>query len=255
MIVKTLIIFLMMMLSNLLCGQIVDSLDDNVTVGIEEGDIFTDFNEDIESAEMIEDERYYRYGRFFSFYMTMGLTTFDGNRGTAYKNHPPSYGLGIKYFMDFQSSYGIGFSFSKHHFYIDDEVEGFKDPIFIDVSLLRLYFSYSYYIDTSDLGAAITYANPYFISRMEYWYLTNKYPDREDQPNDTGGSLGMGIGFGMEFPIKLKKSYLGVEFLWHTVNFHDKYTTTYRPVTPGGFGYHDLSGNVFTSMVSYIINW
>lgn len=37
--------------------------DDDLNVG---GDIFTDFNEDIENTKLVEDERFYRYGRFFS---------------------------------------------------------------------------------------------------------------------------------------------------------------------------------------------
>ena len=36
--------------------------DDDLNVG---GDIFTDFSEDVENAKLVEDERFYRYGRFF----------------------------------------------------------------------------------------------------------------------------------------------------------------------------------------------
>jgi hypothetical protein len=38
--------------------------DDDLNVG---GDIFTDFSEDVENAKLVEDERFYRYGRFFCF--------------------------------------------------------------------------------------------------------------------------------------------------------------------------------------------
>ena len=44
-------------------GQIMQEIeDDTVLTG---GDIFTDFNEDLESSQVLEDERFYRYGRFF----------------------------------------------------------------------------------------------------------------------------------------------------------------------------------------------
>ena len=33
--------------------------------------------------------------------------------------------------------------------------------------MLRVYFSYRYYIDTSELGTAITYSNPYFTGRIK----------------------------------------------------------------------------------------
>lgn len=81
------------------------------------GDIFNDFNEDIEATKVLEDERFYRYGRFFSFELSFGLTTFDGNRGTAYENEPPTYGIGLHYFLNFNTSIGLGFSSSKHHFF------------------------------------------------------------------------------------------------------------------------------------------
>lgn len=44
--------------------------------------------------------------------------------------------------------------------------------------MLRAYFPYRYYIDTADLGVAITYSNPYLITRFEYWYMTNKFIDQ-----------------------------------------------------------------------------
>lgn len=230
--------------------------DDDLRIG---GDIFNDFNEDLESAQVMEDERFYRYGRFFSFQLAVGITTFDGNRGDAYINDPPTYGLSLNYFLDFQSSYGIGFEVSKHHMFIDEPVNAFEpNPVgLIDVTMLRVFFSYRYYIDTSNLGTAITYSNPYFTGRMEYWYTTNKYRQQSQQADQNGGGLGFGLGFGLEFPVKLRESYINVEFLYHSVNFFDKYTQEYRPVptNPSGFGYDDLTGDVWTTMVAYVFSW
>lgn len=229
--------------------------DDDLRIG---GDIFNDFNEDLESSQVMEDERFYRYGRFFSFQLGLGLTTFDGNRGDAYINDPPTFALGLNYFLDFQSSYGIGFELSKHHMFIDEPVNAYQSPVgLIDVSMLRVYFSYRYYIDTSNLGTAITYSNPYFIGRMEYWYVTNKFRQQSQAGDQSGGGLGFAGGFGLEFPVKLKESYINVEFLFHSVNFFDKYTQDYRPIptNPSGFGYEDLTGNVWTTVVSYVFSW
>lgn len=228
--------------------------DDDLNIG---GDIFSDFNESLDEAQVVEDERFYRYGRFFSFSVLLGMTTFDGNRGSAYENDPPTYGLGINWFTDFQTSFGMGFEYSKHHMFFGETTEGFKtDPVgFVDVNMLRVFFSYRYYIDTANLGTAITYSNPYFTGRMEYWYVTNKFVDQSELANDTGGGFGFGVGFGLEFPIKLKESYLGVEFLFHTVNFHDKFTQTYAPVEGGTTGFEDLTGNVYSTVLSYVISW
>ncbi|OFZ53942.1 MAG: hypothetical protein A2328_04480 [Bdellovibrionales bacterium RIFOXYB2_FULL_36_6] len=121
--------------------------------------------------------------------------------------------------------------------------------------MLRTFFSSRYYLDTADLGTAITYSNPYVIGRIEYWYLTNKFIDQSATPDDSGGGLGFGMGFGLEFPIKLKESFIGVELLFHTVNFHDKFTNAYQARNEGEFGYEDMSGNAWSTTVSYIISW
>jgi hypothetical protein len=237
--------------------------DDDLNVG---GDIFTDFSEDVEDAKIVEDERFYRFGRFFSFNLALGLTTFDGNRGLAYENLPPTYGLSFTFFKDFQNALGLGFEFSKHSMFLKDAVRAFPDksgtcapngcpPGMVDISQLRIFFGYRYYIDTSNLGTAITYSNPYFITRIEYWYTSNDFVDQTELDKDTGGGLGMALGFGLEFPIEIRESYIGLEFLAHSVAFHDKNTQNYAPLNSTGYGFEDLGGNAYSTMVSYIFNW
>lgn len=229
--------------------------DDDLNVG---GDIFSDFNEDVESAKLVEDERFYRYGRFFSFNASIGLTTFDGNRGIAYENQPPSFGISFTFFKDFQTALALGVEFSKHSMFLKDPVLGFPNssaPGLVEVNMLRVFLGYRYYIETSNLGTAITYSNPYLVGRMEYWYQTNKYVDQTELPADSGGGLGFALGGGLEFPIEVKESYIGLEFLLHTVNFPDKNTQKYAPTTAGGYGFSDLGGNAYSTMVSYVFNW
>lgn len=237
-------------------GDSFDLQEEELKVG---GDIFSDFNEDIEAAQILEDERFYRYGRFFSFIASLGVTSFDGNRGRAYEDEHPSYGLSLLYFKDFQNAMGLGLEFSKHNFFLPDATRGVGDQEngfgFIEVSMLRVFFSYRYYVNTSNLGTALTYSNPYFIGRLEYWYTTNKFIDQEGVvPDDSGGGLGFGLGFGLEFPIKIKESYLGLEFLYHTVNFHDKFTNKYES-RDGGIGFDDLTGDGYSTKLSYVFNW
>lgn len=226
--------------------------DDDLNVG---GDIFTDFNEDIESAKLVEDERFYRYGRFFSFNASIGLTTFDGNRGLAYENQPPTFGLSFTFFKDFQTALGLGMEFSKHSMFFGDPTGGFQDaPGLVEVNLLRVFLGYRYYIETANLGTAITYSNPYLIGRMEYWYQTNKFVDQTQLPKEAGGGLGFALGFGLEFPVELKESYIGLELLAHTVNLPDKNTPKFIPKN-GGYGFPNLGGNAYSTMVSYVFNW
>ena len=228
--------------------------EDDLNIG---GDIFSDYNEDLEDTQIMEDERFFKYGRFFSFSIYLGVTQFDGNRGSLYSDDPPTFGMSINYFSDFQSSWGFGFAFSKHSYFLNEPTEGFdkNGPGFVEVSMLRTYFGYRYYIDTSNLGTAITYSNPYFAGRLEYWYTSSKFRDLESEPDDKGGGIGVGLGFGLEFPIKLKESYVNIEVLLHDVAFHDKDTRTLSSIDPSGAGVDDLSGYAYTTTIGYVWSW
>lgn len=242
------------------------SEDEDLNIG---GDIFSDFNEDLEAAQVMEDERFYRYSRFVSLNLGIGFTDFTGNRGLAYENNNPSFGIGLMYFLDFQNVFVMGFEYSRHTMFIDTHVVGHSTQRIgaVETSMLRPYFGFRYYIDTSDLGTAITYSNPYFVGRMEYWYQTNKFPERDNISDEAGGGIGLGMGAGLEFPIEIKKSYFNIEFLFHTANFFDKYTQDYRKIEPGSrsqeeeeqfpsrYGYEDLTGNVISIFMNYVISW
>lgn len=240
-----------------------NSLEDDLDIG---GDIFNDFNEDLDAAQVIEDERFYRYSRFFAVNLGLGLTTFTGNRGLAYRDNHPTLAFSLMYFMNFQNVFVMGFEFSKHTAFIDTHVAGYPDQIIgqIQTSMLRPFFGFRYYIDTSDLGTAITYSKPYFVGRIEYWYQTNTFPEAEGVSDQSEGGIGSGFGFGLEFPIEVKKTYLNIEFLYHSVNFFDKFTGDYRqippeqikdPNKPSTFGYDDLTGDVLSVVVNYTISW
>ena len=242
--------------------------DEDLDLG---GDIFKDFNEDLEATQVMEDERFYRYGRFFAVNIGFGLTDFTDNRGLAYEDNHPSYHFSLLYFMDFQNAFVLGLEFSSHTMFIDTFVQGSRTEQLgaVETSLLRPFIGYRYYIDTSDLGTAITYSNPYFVGRVEYWYQTNDFIE-VSKNNQEGGGLGTGVGVGLEFPMEIKKSYLNVEFLYHRVDFFDKFTRDYRqipdedeapnPNQEGGtldstFGFEDLRGDVLSLFVNYVINW
>jgi hypothetical protein len=243
--------------------QVMSEIEDDTTLG---SDIFSDFNEDLESAQVLEDERFYRYGRFFSVNIGGGFTTFTGNRGAAYEDNHPTFHLSFSYFLDFQNAISLGLEYSKHTMVIDSVVNGYSTNGLLGAvvsDMTRVFVGYKYYIDTTDLGTAVTYSNPHLIGRMEYWYQTNKFIDQPTLPKEPGGGLGSGIGMGLEFPIELKKSYVSVEGLYHVVNFFDKYTQNYRRVfntdqtarADSPYGYEDLTGNVLTLIITYNFTW
>ena len=112
---------------------LMEDMDDDLDIG---GDIFTDFNEELEMTQIQEDERFWRYGRFFSLYLGLGLTSFDGNRGLLYREAPPGYSFGFYYFRDFQSAFGMGLQYTQHHFSIDRPVFAYaSNPLgFVEVT-------------------------------------------------------------------------------------------------------------------------
>jgi hypothetical protein len=238
--------------------QVLQELEDDTAMS--GSDIFSDFNEDLESSQVLEDERFYRYGRFFSVNLGGGLTTFTGNRGQAYDDNHPTFHLSVNYFLDFQKAVLLGVEYSKHTMILDTEVNGYKNLGKIGAvvtDMTRLFVGYKYYIDTTDLGTAITYSNPYFVGRLEYWYQKNKFLDRKSFEDVTGGGIGTGLGFGFEFPVELKASYVDVEFLYHVVNFFDKFTQDYAQYEDpdSTYGYDDLTGNVVSIIVTYNFTW
>ncbi len=232
-------------------------MDDDLTI---DGDIFNDFNEDLEATQVLEDERFYRYGRFFQANIGLGLTTFTGNRGAAYADNHPTFHLSVAFFLSFQSALTLGLEYSKHTMFIDTEVNQYRNEILgaVETSFLRPFVGFRYYVDTTDLGTAITYSNPHFIGRLEYWYQTNKFTERQTIPDQEGGGIGLGIGGGLEFPIEIKKSYISVEALFHTVNFFDKFTQDYRQIPNNDdseYGYDDLTGNALSLVMTYNFTW
>lgn len=243
--------------------QIMQEMEDDTILG---ADIFSDFNEDLESAQVLEDERFYRYGRFFSVNLGGGMTTFTGNRGKAYDDNHPTFHLSVNYFLDFQKAITLGIEYSKHTMVMDTVVNGYKDSGNLGAvvsDMTRVFVGYKYYLDTTDLGTAITYSNPHFIGRLEYWYQSNQFIDHKEFPRQKGGGIGTGLGMGLEFPVELKSSYISVQGLYHVVNFFDKYTQDYRqalqsngqPVSGSKYGYDDLTGNVISVIVTYNFTW
>ena len=228
--------------------------DDEFEVG---GDIFSDFNEDVEQSKIMEDERFYRYGRFFSFQLGLGTTTFTGNRGLAYEDQDPSFNLGVSYFINFHNAVTLGVEYSQHNMFIGiPTLLNDTQPIGnVQVGMLRTFMGYRYYIDTGDLGTAITWSNPYLTGRIEYWYQKNKYIDADNIDSLGGGGLGTSIGAGLEFPVQIRESYVGLELLYHSVNFFDKYTSDYQAADGSNGGYEDLSGDVISVMVAYVLSW
>ncbi len=243
-------------------GPISDEQEDDSGGDLKLGssDIFNDFNEDLESSQVLEDERFYRYGRFFSANIGFGFTRFTGNRGAAYVINPdPSIHFSLSYFLNFRSAFVLGIEYSRHTMLIDTFTNGHKTYNLgaVNVNMIRPFLAYKYYFDTADFGNAITYSNPHLIFRMQYWYQNNEFSERPQLDDLSGGGIGTGVGFGLEFPVKLKEYYIGVEGIFHQANFLDKFTSDYQQIDDPNstYGFQDLTGNAFTLFITFNNTW
>lgn len=225
------------------------------------GDIFNDYSEGIESTRIQERENFFNYSNFFSVDFNIGWTTFDGNRGQAFQeNSSPGFGLGVNYYFESNVTFGTGFNYTQNYFTIDEPVYGYPDPLAlpgnITVENWRYYGSLRYYIDTSNLGSALTFANPYLVGRLEYWDVTYKFKNQPIYPDQKGKGVGWGFGLGLQFPLKMKQYNIGVEFLVHSVDWSDKYTQAYAPIEKdgqpvSGYGYENLNGLAYDLFMGF----
>jgi len=221
------------------------------------GDIFSDFSDDLDEKQIAEDERFYRYGRFFSVAFGFAMTSFTGNRGLLYKNDFPSFVFALTFFMSMQHAIGLGLDYSQHHFAIDSPVYNFNPnpPGLAKVSIIKPFLSYRYYWDTSNMPTALTFANPYVTGRVEFWRLTNTFEEIPGRPSYAASGIATSLGLGLEFPIKYKESYLNLQFLYHLHQLSDKHSTAFAPIKGSNVGYQNLSGDALSGSVSYVFSW
>ena len=221
------------------------------------GDIFNDYSEGIESAKILERENFFNYSTFFSVDFFIGWTGWDGDRGQAFEtSSSPGFNIGANYYFESNVTFGLGIAYSQNFFTINQPVYGYPDPNAlpgtITVDNWRFFGNVRYYIDTSNLGPAITFSNPYFVGRFEYWGVDYKFKNQPMYPSQKGKGMGWALGMGLQFPLKMKQYNFGAEFLVHSVNWSDKYTQAYAPLPDGnGYGYSTLSGLAFDLFMGF----
>src|SRR5690606_36886847 len=92
------ILFIALLFSGLAHAQFSSQMMDIMNTDMSlESDILNVFNEDLESSQQLEDERFYRYGRFFAVNLGGGFTAFTRNRGNAFTDNLPSIHLSVFY--------------------------------------------------------------------------------------------------------------------------------------------------------------
>lgn len=202
------------------------------------------FNEEEEEAA---DTKFFQFGRFFGVSVGAGFEGATGNRGVLWQGGFPAANLKFHYWFDFNFALDLGVLWVNHMY------EAQVPEVRANVSMLQLGTSLKYYIDTTNLSAAITFANPYILAGIGSYTKTDFDPQRDTAP-DRDTKFGLNLGAGLEFPIVPKKSYFTFEGRFHSVNFADSTDGTYSgassvPRLP------DLTGYFYTVVGSVLFTW
>jgi opacity protein-like surface antigen len=199
---------------------------------------FSDFVPFEDEYDIDEDERFMYFGRFFAVSLGTGMHVFGGNIGKLYNTAIPVLDFRLIYFFDFRLAGEIGVSSASHAFNAAPNGA-------VNVSLLRLNADLKYYFDTKNVGAAITYANPYVIAGVSQTFRTQAFQDHNSVEKDN--AFAVSAGAGMEFALKPRKTSIGVEGRIHQIFFQDRFDQEYLES-----GLADLTGPMYSFITSLI---
>jgi opacity protein-like surface antigen len=202
------------------------------------------FNEDVdEEAET----RFFQTGRFFGVSLGMGLEFVDGGRGQLYEGGFPMVDFKVHYWFDFNLALDLGF-FTASHFYDTTVANGTH----VDVSMFRIGLDLKYYIETKDLAAPISFANPFLLVGGGQFTKT-EHSEGNGGVTETDNAFAFSLGGGLEFAIKPKKAYFQIEGKAHFANFKDSSTTKFQAESNGAI--QKLDGRFYTLSANILFTW
>jgi len=200
---------------------------------------FSDYVPFEDERDIDEAERFMYFGRFFAISLGSGIHQFGGNIGKLYNTAVPVIDFRLLHFFDFRFAGQVGISSASHAFS--------AVPVgYVEVNLFRLNLDMKYYLDTKDLGAVVTAANPYLIAGASQTFRTQVFQDG-DGSIQKDNAFAMSAGAGLEFTIKPRKTSLGVEGRVHQFFFKDRFAETYLQS-----GIQDTTGAMYSMITSII---
>jgi len=199
---------------------------------------FGEFNEEEDEAS---DTRFFQHGRFFGVSAGLGFQGVTGNRGLLWQGGFPTIDVKFHYWFDFQFALDIAF-YSAPHFYVNP-----TSSSRVNASMVMFGVDLKYYIPTKNLGAALTFAGPYLVGGFGGY--TKSETDVTSATVTPDASIGVGIGWGLEFVIRHRKTYFQLENKFHFVNFNDRLSTRFAPTIA------DLGGVFYTLTGSLLLTW
>lgn len=221
--------------------------EDSKTLKPEEDDFsstpFTNYGEFNEEEEEAADTRFFQYGRFFGVSIGVGYEGVSGNRGILWQNGFPMVDFKVHYWFDFHFALDLGF-FTAPHFY---EVQSTGEHV--DITMIWVGVDLKYYFDTSNLSAAISFANPFLL--LGAGSFTKSQTSVTQGTTDSEGAFGLSAGAGLEFAVKPKKIYFQLEGKIHLATFNDTYTSAFQSTA----SIENLTGFFYTFTGNLLFTW
>lgn len=211
-------------------------------------DPFSDYSEFDEASDEEADINFFRNGRFFTVGLAAGMRGFTGNFAKEYSS-APTFGLYLTYFFDLRLALSLGFLTGDNNATI-----GTANGDYVgNVSFTTINLDLKYYLNTQNVTRGLADLNPYLIGGFAQVYRTYTLSGIEGYSRDS--TMGFEIGAGLEVPLMRKKAFLGIQAMYHYVNFSDenaKYVndgTSSVPLT------NTMSGDIYDALLIIGMNF
>lgn len=180
-------------------------------------DPFTDYSEFDEESDEEADINFFRNGRFFTIGLAGGTRGFTGNFADAYGSGP-TFGIFLSYFFDLRLALSLGFQTGDHPvaFSVRDGAKVYTG----NVSMTMINFDLKYYLNTQNVTRGLADLNPYVLAGLGQFHRTYTISGLDGFSRDS--TMGFDVGAGLEIPLMRKKAYLGIQAVYHYVNFADE---------------------------------
>ena len=188
-------------------------------------DPFSDYSEFDEDSDEEADTYFFKHGRLLTVGILGGYKGFTGNLQSIY-SAGGCYGIYLSYFFDLRFSLELSFTTGSYPFTLTalNGVTAGGTVGFTNVGL-----DVKYYFNTQNVSKGLADYNPFIIGGLTDFFRTYTLASSTagSLSNATGSAFGLDIGAGIEVPVMRRKAYLGIQGVFHYVNFPDANTPIY----------------------------
>ena len=204
---------------------------------------YMDYGEFNEQKSQEETEKFFQHGRFFGVSLGLGSQGVTGNRGALYNGGFPLIDFKVHAWFDFNFALELALSAPTHYFTSTARAGA------VDVNVFFLGAGLRYYIDTQNLGATISFANPHLL--LGGGAYRKAETNQSDGVATADTAMGLNGGAGLEFAIKPRNVYFSFEGRYHFVLYKDRFTTEFQ----SSDGLATLEGGFFTVLGQILFTW